>query len=43
MEVETINDLNTINFIIDNGQIKEVNKDILKMMMDTSNFETSIL
>lgn len=43
MEDENMNDLNTINFIIESGEIKEVNKDILKMMMDTSNFETSIL
>ena len=42
MEVENMNDNNTINFVIENQQVKEVTKDLLKMMMDPSNFEIGI-
>lgn len=37
-----MNEINTINFVIENQQIKEVSKDLLKMMMDHSNFEIGI-
>lgn len=42
MEVENVNELNTVNFVIENQQIREVSKDLLKMMMDPSNFEIGI-
>jgi hypothetical protein len=42
MEVENSNDLNTIKFVIENQQVKEVSRDLLKMMMDSSNFEIGI-
>jgi hypothetical protein len=42
MEVENMNEINTINFVIENQQVKEVSKDLLKMMMDPSNFEIGI-
>jgi len=43
MEIENTNDMNTIKFVIENQQVKEVSKDLLKMMMDSSNFEIGIL
>jgi hypothetical protein len=41
MEVENMNNNSnkTINFVIENQHIKEVNRNILKMMTDLSNFQ----
>lgn len=42
MEVDDTNDSNKINFVIENQKAIEVSKDLLKMMMDPTNFEIGI-